>query len=307
MCEKLIETYCRQLDGNGSCDGIRTCNFRYRMAAGRSRGNMADEELQVEDRVENGGHEDRDYVNSLARGLEVIRAFNRSKSSMTLSEVAERTAMTRAAVRRFLLTLVREGYAETDGKYFKLRPKVLELGFSLLASMDITEIMQPVIEELAEKLQESVFVAMLDEDSVRYVARATSNRVVSVGINIGSRAPAHAVSTGRVLLAGLSDDKLHEYLDTAVLVKQTQYTVTSKVQLASIIEETRRQGWSIVDQELEVGLRSISAPIRNRSGETVAALNVCCPSVRLTTKEMQAKILPELLDAASRISLMMLR
>lgn len=275
---------------------------------------MSNDDLRDDDRVETvtelapeTGNEDRDFVTSLARGLEVIRAFNRSKSSMTLSEVAERTAMTRAAVRRFLLTLVREGYAETDGKYFRLRPKVLELGFSLLASMDITEIMQPVVDELAQRLQESVFVAVLDEDSVRYVARATSNRVVSIGINIGSRAPAHAVSTGRVLLAGLSDDKLHAYLDAAVLEKITQNTVTSKVQLGSLIDETRRQGWCIVDQELEVGLRSISAPIKNRSGEVVAALNVCCPSVRFSVKEMQAQILPELLDAASRISLMMLR
>lgn len=275
---------------------------------------MSNDDLRDDDRVETvtelapeTGNEDRDFVTSLARGLEVIRAFNRSKSSMTLSEVAERTAMTRAAVRRFLLTLVREGYAETDGKYFRLRPKVLELGFSLLASMDITEIMQPVVDELAQRLQESVFVAVLDEDSVRYVARATSNRVVSIGINIGSRAPAHAVSTGRVLLAGLSEDKLHAYLDSAVLEKITQNTVTSKVQLESLIDETRRQGWCIVDQELEVGLRSISAPIKNRSGEVVAALNVCCPSVRFSVKEMQAQILPELLDAASRISLMMLR
>lgn len=275
---------------------------------------MSTDDLREEDRVETvpelapeTGNEDRDFVTSLARGLEVIRAFNRSKSSMTLSEVAERTAMTRAAVRRFLLTLVREGYAETDGKYFRLRPKVLELGFSLLASMDITEIMQPVVDELAQRLQESVFVAVLDGDSVRYVARATTNRVVSIGINIGSRAPAHAVSTGRVLLSGLSEDKLHAYLDSAVLEKITQHTVTSKVQLESVIDETRRQGWCIVDQELEVGLRSISAPIKNRSGEVVAALNVCCPSVRFTVKEMQSKILPELLDAASRISLMMLR
>lgn len=275
---------------------------------------MANDDLRDEDRIETlpelaaeAGNEDRDYVTSLARGLEVIRAFNRSKSRMTLSEVAERTAMTRAAVRRFLLTLVREGYAETDGKYFRLRPKVLELGFSLLSSMDITEIMQPVVDELAQRLQESVFVAVLDGDAVRYVARATTQRVVSIGINLGSRAPAHAVSTGRVLLAGLPEDKLNEYLDNATLEKITPHTVTSKVQLASLIEETRRQGWAIVDQELEVGLRSISAPIKNRSGEIVAALNVCCPSVRLTTKEMQAQVLPELLDAASRISLMMLR
>ena len=248
-----------------------------------------------------------DYVNSLARGLEVIRAFGRSKPSMTLSEVAQRTDLTRAAARRFLLTLVREGYAETDGKYFRLRPKVLELGFSVLASMDITEVMQPIIDDLADKLQESVFVAMLDADSVIYIARARSQRMVSVGISVGSRAPAHSVSTGRVLLAGLSDAELDEYLESATLEKFTENTVTSRVKLRALVEEARRQGWSIVDQELEIGLRSISAPIQDRSGRVIAALNVCCPSVRLTLEDMRSQVLVELLDAAQRISSAMLR
>ena len=245
---------------------------------------------------------DRDFVNSLARGLEVIRVFTRHKPRMTLSEVAQSTDMTRATVRRFLLTLVREGYVETDGKYFSLRPKVLELGFSVLSSMNIWDVAQPIMNELSSQLQESCFAAILDHDSVIYVARANSNRLVNVGINIGSRVPAHCVSTGRVLLAALSDEALHAYLDKATLAKFTPNTVTSKVRLRGLIEEARRQGWATADQELEVGLRSISVPIRDQAGEIVAALNVCCPSSRITPAEMQTKVLTALLDASQRIT-----
>ena len=246
---------------------------------------------------------DRDFVNSLARGLEVIRVFTRHKPKMTLSEVAHATDMTRATVRRFLLTLVREGYVETDGKHFRLRPKVLELGFSVLSSMDLWDVAQPVMNELSAKLQESCFAAILDGDSVIYVARANSNRLVSVGINIGSRVPAHCVSTGRVLLASRAEEDLHSYLEEAQLTKFTPNTVTSKVKLRGLIEEVRRQGWSIVDQELEIGLRSISVPIRNRFGEVVAALNVCCPSSRISPEEVRTHVLTELLAASQKITL----
>lgn len=245
---------------------------------------------------------DRDFVNSLARGLEVIRVFTRRKPKMTLSEVALATDMTRATVRRFLLTLLREGYVETDGKYFSLRPKVLELGFSVLSSMDIWEVAQPIMNELSAKLQESCFAAILDGDSVIYVARANSNRLVSVGINIGSRVPAHCVSTGRVLLASLSEEALHDYLDTSRLTKFTPNTVTSKVKLRGLIEETRQQGWSIVDQELEIGLRSISVPVRDGMGGVAAALNVCCPSSRLSPEEVRTHVLGELQTASQRIT-----
>jgi len=247
--------------------------------------------------------ESGDYVSSFARGLEVIRAFTRAKPSMTLSEVADRTDMHRAAARRFLLTLVREGYVETNGKYFRLRPKILELGFTALSSMDIWDVAQPVLNDLSEKLSESCFAAVLDGDSAVYVARAASRRVMNVGINVGSRVAAHAVSTGRVLLSGLSEHELDDYLAGVKLAKFTSNTVTSKVRLRSIIEETRRQGWSIVDQELEAGLRAISVPIRDRSGTIKAALNVCCPSARVTPDEMRTRVLTELMDAAQRISL----
>jgi IclR family transcriptional regulator, pca regulon regulatory protein len=245
---------------------------------------------------------DRDYVNSLARGLEVIKVFNRHKPKMTMSEVAQATGMTRATVRRFLLTLVREGYAETNGKYFNLRPKVLELGFSVLSSMDIWDVAQPIMNDLAESLQESCFAAVLNSDSVIYVARATFNRRVNVGISIGSRVPAHCVSTGRVLLAALPDEGLHQYLEEVTLARFTPSTITSKVQLRSAIEKVRLQGWSVVDQELEVGLRSLSVPIRDGQGKIVAALNVCCPSTRITPEDLRTRVLAETMEASTKIT-----
>ena len=245
---------------------------------------------------------DRDHVNSLARGLEVIRVFTRRTPKMTLSEVAQATGMTRATVRRFLLTLVREGYVETNGKHFNLRPKILELGFSALSSMDIWDVAQPIMNALSDRLQESCFAAVLDHDSVIYVARATSNQRVSVGINIGSRVPAHCVSTGRVLLSALPADLLHQYLDEMTLTKFTPNTITSKVQLRSLIDEVRLQGWSIVDQELEVGLRSLSVPIRDGQGKIVAALNVCCPSMRITPEDMRTRVLAEAMEASNNIT-----
>ena len=187
----------------------------------------------------------RDFVNSLARGLEVIRAFTRTRPSMTLSDISRATGMTRATVRRFLLTLVREGYAETDGKYFHLKPKVLELGYAALSSLTFIDLAEPIMSRLANKLSESVFAAVLEEQNVVYVASATPpERHVRVSIAVGSRAPAHAVSTGRVLLAALPEAELLEYLDALSLTKITANTVTSKVEVRSLIEETRTKGWS---------------------------------------------------------------
>ncbi len=245
---------------------------------------------------------DRDYVNSFARGLEVIRVFSRHRPRMTLSEVAQATGMTRATVRRFLLTLVRDGYCENNGKYFSLLPKILELGFSVLSSMDIWDVAQPIMNHLSDQLQESCFAAILDKDSVIYVARATSNRFMNVGITIGSRVPAHCVSTGRVLLAALPEAQLHAVLEEATFPKYTPNTVTSKVKLRSLIEEVRLQGWSIVDQELEIGLRSLSVPIRDRGGATIAALNVCCPSLRITPEDMRTRVLIAVMEASNRIT-----
>lgn len=245
---------------------------------------------------------DRDYVNSLARGLEVISSFTRTRPKMTLSEIARATGMTRATVRRFLLTLVREGYADKDDKLFSLKPKVLQLGYSALSSMGILDVVQPVMNELARSIQESVFAAVLTGDHVTYIARATSDRLVNISITVGSRAPAHAVSSGRVLLAAEPDEALHRYLDRVKLERFTPNTVTSKVKLREEIENVRINGFSIVDQELEIGLGSISVPIRDGQGHVLAALNVGCPSARTTPEDMRRTLLPELLAAAQTVT-----
>ena len=245
----------------------------------------------------------RDFVNSLARGLEVIRAFTRTQPKMTLSEISRATGMTRATVRRFVLTLVREGYAESDGKLFSLKPKVLELGFAALSSLTFVDVAQPIMAKLAYKLKESVFAAVLDEFDVVYVASATPpDRFVSISVSVGSRAPAHAVSTGRVLISALPEEERLAYLDNVTLKKLTPNTVTSKVKLRGLIDETGVKGWSIVDQELEIGLRSIAVPIRDKSGEVVAALNVACPSSRISPEDMHSKILLELQAASQDIT-----
>ncbi len=245
----------------------------------------------------------RDYVNSLARGLEVIRAFTRSTPRMTLSDIARATGMTRATVRRFLLTLVHEGYADTDGKFFGLRPKVLELGYAALSSLTFLDVVQPVMTHLAEELEESCFCAILDDEDVVYVACVTPpGRVVNIDLSVGSRAPAHCVSTGRVLLAALDERQRLKYLDKATLRKLTPNTITSKVKLRTLIEETRVKSWAIVDQELEIGLRSISVPIRDQTGKVLAALNVACPSSRITPEDMHGRILLRLQAASQEIT-----
>jgi IclR family pca regulon transcriptional regulator len=252
--------------------------------------------------ITEGRISERDCIGSFARGLEVIRAFSRTSPRMTLSEVAAATSMTRASVRRFLLTLVREGYAGLEGKYFGLRPKILELGFSALASMDMWEIAQPVMNDLSERLQESCFAAVLDRDDVIYVARATPQRVVNVGISIGSRVPAYCVSTGRILLAYLSPQQLGAYVKRVGMRKITPNTITSKIKLRAEIEKARQQHWCMAGQEFELGLRSISVPIRDRAGQVIAALNVCCPSTRVSPELIRTRVLVELRDAAGRIS-----
>ncbi|MDO8185271.1 IclR family transcriptional regulator C-terminal domain-containing protein [Conexibacter sp. JD483] len=244
---------------------------------------------------------DRDYVASLARGLSVIRAFSRSRPSMTLSEVAQRADMNRAAARRFLLTLVREGYAETDGKYFRLRPKILELGFSALSSLSFAEIAEPPMEDLSAELGETCLAAVLDGDLCVYIARASASRVVSVDLDVGSTLPAFTMSTGRVLLAAMSDDELDRWLDEFRPVRYTDHTVMSRAKLRDDVVAVREKGWSIVDQEYEIGFRSLSVPIRDQGDAVVAALNVCCPSPRVSLEKMQEEFLPATQATAAEI------
>ncbi|MDQ0710069.1 IclR family pca regulon transcriptional regulator [Arthrobacter woluwensis] len=214
------------------------------------------------------------YVQSLARGLAVIRAFDANNPHMTLSEVAARTGLTRATARRFLHTLVELGYVRTDGKTFALTALVLQLGYSYLSALTLPQLAQPHLEELSVRLGESTSAAVLDGNDIFYVARVATRRIMTVGITVGTRFPAYATSMGRVLLAGLPNPELRAYLDAVTLEALTPRTVSTRQDLLAELEKVRDQGWCLLDQELELGLLSVAAPVRNAAGKTVAAVNV---------------------------------
>lgn len=214
------------------------------------------------------------YVQSLARGLSVIRCFDSGRPQMTLSEVARETGLTRATARRFLLTLVEIGYVRTDGRQFALTARVLELGYSYLSGLSLPELAQPHLEALSAELHESTSASVLDGHDVVYVARVPTRRIMSVGINLGTRFPAYATSMGRVLLAGLDRASLDGYLATAQFEALTPTTVHDPQALRAVIERAGRDGYASVSEELEIGLRSIAAPVRDRDGRVIAAINV---------------------------------
>lgn len=254
---------------------------------------------EVDDAAEAGNS--RDYVTSLARGLEVLRAFNRTRRKMTLSEVAAETGNTRAGARRILLTLVREGYAVADGRLFDLTPQVLELGFSVLSSKGTWDVARPFIEHLSEAIRESVSAAVLDEYSVVYVNGTQFHRVISVGITLGRRFPAHCTATGRILLAALPEEKWPEMLDAIPLTQMTDRTVSDPVAFRAILEDVRDKGWCLVNQELEIGLMSIAVPVRLSSGAIIGAVNVGIPTLRMTAEGMITEILPKLQTTVDNI------
>ncbi|MFR9729730.1 IclR family transcriptional regulator C-terminal domain-containing protein [Saccharopolyspora sp. MS10] len=242
------------------------------------------------------------YVQSLARGLAVIRAFDETRPEMTLSEVARAADLSRAAARRFLHTLVQLGYVWTDGRAFALTPRVLELGFAYLSSVSLPEIAQPHLESLVSEVRESASVSVLDGADIVYVARVPTTRIMTVSINIGTRFPAYATSMGRVLLAHLPAERLEALLAEVRLDPLGPHTITSSGELRAELDRVRERGWSLVDQELEAGLRSIAAPIRDRSGAVVAAANISSHASRTTAEQAEANLLPPLLRTAEGIA-----
>ncbi|TDQ01436.1 IclR family transcriptional regulator [Labedaea rhizosphaerae] len=241
------------------------------------------------------------HVQSLDRGLAVIRAFGPDTPELTLSDVARATGLTRAAARRFLLTLTDLGYVRTDGKLFALTPRVLELGYAYLSSVSLPEVAQPHLERLSAQVRESSSVSVLDGTDIVYVARVMVSRIMTVAINVGTRFPAHATSMGHVLLAGLSDVDLEAYLSAAELDTFTEHTITSPEALRAELARVRAQGWALVDQELESGLRSIAVPLHDRDGQVVAAMNVSTQASRGTPAAVRRDVLPELQATAARI------
>jgi IclR family pca regulon transcriptional regulator len=240
------------------------------------------------------------FVQSLERGLAVIRAFGADDPELTLSDVARRTGLTRAAARRFLLTLSDLGYVRSDGRLFALTPRVLDLGYAYLSSLSLPEVAEPHLERLAAEVHESSSVSVLDGDEIVYVGRVPTSRIMRVAINVGTRFPAYATSMGRVLLSALDPDELDAYLARAEIRPLTARAIATADELRAELARVRSQGWALVDQELEEGLRSIAVPIRN-GGRVVAAVNVSAHASRASKDTVRKVLLPPLLRTAANI------
>ncbi|MGW0801982.1 IclR family transcriptional regulator domain-containing protein [Nonomuraea sp. NPDC002799] len=242
-----------------------------------------------------------DHVQSLARGLAVIRAFSAKDPELTLSQVARATGLSRAAARRFLITLAELGYVRNDGRLFALTPRVLDLGYAYLSSLSLPEVAGPHLERLAAEVHESASVAVLDGEDVIYVARVATARIMRVTISIGTRFPAYCTSMGRVLLAGLAPAQLDDYLGRADLQRLTSRTIVLPAALRAELEQVRGRAWAMVDQELEEGLRSIAVPIKDRSGRTVAAANLSTHASRTSLQAVRRDLLPPLQATVAKI------
>lgn len=241
-------------------------------------------------------------VQSLSRGLAVIRTFDRDNPAQTLAQVAEATGLARATARRFLHTLVAEGYADTDGTRFWLTPKVLELGYAYMSSLGLPALAAPRLEALSRTLGESSSLSVLDGQDVVYVSRTPVRQIMTVSITIGTRFPAFNTSMGRVLLAGLSNHELEDFLAAADVTAHTPFTIVDRDALRAEILKIREQDWALVDQELEIGLRSIAAPIYSPAGDIVAAINVSTQVAKHSEEELHSTFIPELLRTAELIT-----
>ncbi|MBV9405877.1 MAG: helix-turn-helix domain-containing protein [Acidobacteriaceae bacterium] len=241
-------------------------------------------------------------MTSLARGLAVMQSFSQHRRPLTVSQISAQTGISRAAVRRCLHTLVQLGFAGSqDQRQFFLRPKVVSLGQAYFSSTPLAKIAQPVLEHLSSVLGESCSVATFEDPEVFYIARAAVSRIMSIDLRVGSRLPAYCTSMGRVLLANLRHEQVEAYLRHITLTRHTDRTVVSLAKLKQILEVVQRNGYAIVDQELEIGLRSMAVPIRNSTGVVVAALNIGCHAQRTSIRDMQTAFLPHLREAAHEI------
>ena len=231
---------------------------------------------------------------ALEKGLAVIECFDAAHEKLTIADVARATELSRAAARRCLLTLTRIGYAEFDGKFFRLTPRVLRLGHAWLASSALPQLVQPFLERLSEETHESSSASLLDGHEIVYIARSAQRRIMSVGLSVGSRLPAFCTSMGRVLLAALPPDEARERILAGRPRALTPHTVTEPERIMTALAAAREQGYSVVDQELELGLISMALPLANARGETVAAFNISGQVQRTSAEEMVAQFLPRM-------------
>ncbi|MEQ5837506.1 IclR family transcriptional regulator C-terminal domain-containing protein [Marinobacter sp. NFXS9] len=245
---------------------------------------------------------DRDYVGALASGLTVLQSFNAEHQRMTLSEVAARADMDRAKARRFLLTLHALGYVRRNGRYFELTPRVLQLGYAYQASNRYRAVIQQYLEDITADLGESSSLAVLDGQDVVYVVRsAARHRLMAISLSVGTRLPAAYTSMGRILLAQLPDDELEQFLSRVEVHRHTPSSVDSVAGLRKAILQGREQGYCIVDQELDLGLRSAAVPVFAGDGELLGAINISTNAARVDMDTLTNSYLPRLQQVAERI------
>jgi IclR family pca regulon transcriptional regulator len=245
---------------------------------------------------------DPSFMTSFARGLAVVRAFSDQRRSLTIAQISHKTGIPRAAVRRCLHTLRQLGYADSESNNFSLKPKILTLGYSYLSSTPLTVSAQPYLDHISRTLNESCSMAVLDGKDVLYISRSSTSRIMSVALNVGSRLPAYCTSLGRVILASMPEDALKAYFDTVKLRAYTERTVVSVKRLKEILSDIRQAGYAIVEEELEIGLRSIAVPVRGASGSVVAALNIGAQATRVSARQMEEEFLPVLLKGSQELS-----
>jgi IclR family pca regulon transcriptional regulator len=240
----------------------------------------------------NGHERPREFNQSLERGLAIISTFGADAPQQTVSELAAKTGLTRATARRFLITLVELGYVGTDGRMFWLTPRVLGLGYSFLSGLGFPDVALPHLERLVADVDEASEASILDGADIVYVNRVPGTKLMTIGISVGSRMPAHATSMGKVLLAALPEEELERYLRTATLKRFLPGTVTDPDVLRAQLQQVRRDGFAIVDQELEAGLLAVAVPVHDRNGQVVAAINLSTHVARHTVESMRELVPP---------------
>ncbi len=243
----------------------------------------------------------RDHVGAAGKVLRVLELLAANPDGLTIAEVADTTGFDRAASRRFLITLVHEEYARQDGRQFKLTPRLLMLARSWIDRTSLWNAAEPVMRKLAETVGESCSASVMSGDDIVYVARVPGRRIMSVALNVGARLPAWCTSMGRAQIAGWSDAEIEDFLHRVQRTPQTPKSITGADRLRAEIRRVRDRGFAVVDEELEIGLRSISAPVRDRAGHTIAAINVATSATRYAVPELERDVLPYLIQARDRI------
>ncbi|MBB2672939.1 UNVERIFIED_ORG: IclR family pca regulon transcriptional regulator [Rhizobium esperanzae] len=248
-----------------------------------------------------------DFVSGFARGLKVIEAFGETRQRLSIAEASKLTELDRATVRRSLLTLAELGYADYDGKFFTLTPKILRLGHAYLSATPLPALLQPHLDHLSECAGQSASASVLDGTEIVYIARASQRRVMSINLTPGSRLPAYCASMGRVLLAALPESEARAVLARSELKHNTAKTKTDPEELIAEFRRVRAEGYAIIDQELEIGLCSIAVPVENDRGETVAAINIGAPAALVPAAEMKARYLKLLQETQAALRPMLHR